>query len=152
MECGKRVDEEVNLYLNTPVQPVEAMFDFLYADPPQDLLVQRAQAIAPSSAMDEIKNGAPGAQTNAADSAAIARGEESMTTTPITSSKPSPVPWRGSWNTTNRCWCWARTSASTAACSAPLPACSSASAPTASGHPLDETTIAGLTIGPPRRA
>jgi len=36
----------VNLYLNTPVQPVEAMFDFLYADPPQDLLAQRAQAIA----------------------------------------------------------------------------------------------------------
>ncbi|MBA0284953.1 pyruvate dehydrogenase (acetyl-transferring) E1 component subunit alpha [Stenotrophomonas maltophilia] len=45
-ECGARVDEEVNLYLNTPVQPVEAMFDFLYADPPQDLLAQRAQAIA----------------------------------------------------------------------------------------------------------
>ena len=34
--------------------------------------------------MDEIKNGAPGAHTNAADSAAVARGEESMTTTPIT--------------------------------------------------------------------
>jgi len=45
-ECGTRVDEEVNLYLNTPVQPVEAMFDFLYADPPPDLLAQRAQAIA----------------------------------------------------------------------------------------------------------
>ena len=45
-ECGARVDEEVNLYLNTPVQPVEAMFDFLYADPPPDLLAQRAQAIA----------------------------------------------------------------------------------------------------------
>lgn len=34
--------------------------------------------------MDEIKNGAPGAHTNAAESAAVARGEESMTTTPIT--------------------------------------------------------------------
>lgn len=34
--------------------------------------------------MDEIKNGAPGAHTNAADSAAVARGEQSMTTTPIT--------------------------------------------------------------------
>ena len=45
-ECGVRVDEEVNAYLNCPVQPVEAMFDFLYADPPPDLLAQRAAAIA----------------------------------------------------------------------------------------------------------
>ncbi len=45
-ECAARVDEEVNAYLNTPVQPVEAMFDFLYADPPPDLLAQRAEALA----------------------------------------------------------------------------------------------------------
>ena len=45
-ECGARVDEEVNAYLNTPVQPVEAMFDYLYADPPLELLQQRAAAIA----------------------------------------------------------------------------------------------------------
>ena len=45
-ECGARVDEEVNAYLNTPVQPVEAMFDYLYADPPPELLLQRAAAIA----------------------------------------------------------------------------------------------------------
>jgi 2-oxoisovalerate dehydrogenase E1 component alpha subunit len=45
-ECGARVDEEVNAYLNTPVQPVEAMFDYLYADPPPELLQQRAAAIA----------------------------------------------------------------------------------------------------------
>ncbi len=45
-ECAARVDEEVNSYLNTPVQPVEAMFDFLYADPPPDLLAQRAEALA----------------------------------------------------------------------------------------------------------
>ncbi|HVJ39596.1 MAG TPA: pyruvate dehydrogenase (acetyl-transferring) E1 component subunit alpha [Stenotrophomonas sp.] len=45
-ECGARVDEEVNAYLNTPVQPVEAMFDYLYADPPPDLLAQRAAALA----------------------------------------------------------------------------------------------------------
>ena len=45
-ECGARVDEEVNAYLNTPVQPVEAMFDYLYADPPPELLAQRAQALA----------------------------------------------------------------------------------------------------------
>jgi len=45
-ECAARVDEEVNAYLNTPVQPVEAMFDYLYADPPPDLLAQRAQALS----------------------------------------------------------------------------------------------------------
>jgi pyruvate dehydrogenase E1 component alpha subunit len=45
-DCGKRVDEEINAYLNTPVQPVEAMFDYLYADPPPDLLEQRAAALA----------------------------------------------------------------------------------------------------------
>jgi len=44
--CGARVDEEVNAYLNTPVQPVEAMFDYLYADPPPELLAQRAAALA----------------------------------------------------------------------------------------------------------
>jgi len=34
--------------------------------------------------MDEIKNGASSAHTNAADSAAVARGEQNMTDTPIT--------------------------------------------------------------------
>lgn len=45
-ECGRRIDIEVNAYLETPVQPVEAMFDYLYADPPPELLAQRAAAIA----------------------------------------------------------------------------------------------------------
>jgi 2-oxoisovalerate dehydrogenase E1 component alpha subunit len=45
-ECAAQVDAEVNAYLNTPVQPVEAMFDYLYADPPPELLSQRATAIA----------------------------------------------------------------------------------------------------------
>ena len=45
-ECEAKVDEEINAYLNTPVQPVEAMFDYLYADPPPELLAQRAEAIA----------------------------------------------------------------------------------------------------------
>ena len=45
-ECGRLVDIEVNAYLETPVQPVEAMFDHLYADPPPELLAQRAAAIA----------------------------------------------------------------------------------------------------------
>ena len=40
-DCGKRVDIEINAYLETPVQPVEAMFDYLYAELPEEL---RAQA------------------------------------------------------------------------------------------------------------
>ncbi|QSX79589.1 pyruvate dehydrogenase (acetyl-transferring) E1 component subunit alpha [Agrilutibacter solisilvae] len=45
-DCGKRVDEEINAYLNTPVQPVEAMFDYLYADMPPDVQAHRAAALA----------------------------------------------------------------------------------------------------------
>ncbi|MET0288214.1 MAG: pyruvate dehydrogenase (acetyl-transferring) E1 component subunit alpha [Pseudoxanthomonas sp.] len=45
-ECGAYVDAEVNAYLATPVQPVEAMFDYLYADLPPELLKQRADAMA----------------------------------------------------------------------------------------------------------
>ena len=45
-ECGRTIDVEINAYLESKVQPVEAMFDYLYADPPQDLLDQRADAIA----------------------------------------------------------------------------------------------------------
>ena len=44
-ECGRRVDEEVNAYLETKVQPVEAMFDYLYAELPADLQAQRADAL-----------------------------------------------------------------------------------------------------------
>ncbi|MFT4257197.1 MAG: pyruvate dehydrogenase (acetyl-transferring) E1 component subunit alpha [Pseudoxanthomonas sp.] len=45
-ECTALVDAEIEAYLNTPVQPVEAMFDYLYADPPPDVLAQRAAALA----------------------------------------------------------------------------------------------------------
>ncbi|PJJ96966.1 pyruvate dehydrogenase (acetyl-transferring) E1 component subunit alpha [Lysobacteraceae bacterium NML03-0222] len=45
-ECTARVDTEINAYLETPVQPVEAMFDYLYADMPLDLQRQRTAAIA----------------------------------------------------------------------------------------------------------
>ena len=45
-ECGKRVDVEINAYLETPVQPVEAMFDFLYADMPPDVRAHRDAVIA----------------------------------------------------------------------------------------------------------
>jgi len=56
-ECGKKVDVEINAYLETAVQPVEAMFDYLYADPPPDLLAQRAAAIALDKAALEKRNG-----------------------------------------------------------------------------------------------
>lgn len=45
-ECARQVDAEINAYLETPVQPVTAMFDYLYADPPPDLLAQREMALA----------------------------------------------------------------------------------------------------------
>ena len=45
-ECGKQVDVEINAYLETPVQPVEALFDYLYADMPADLMAQREAAVA----------------------------------------------------------------------------------------------------------
>ncbi len=45
-ECGKSIDVEINAYLETPVQPVEAMFDYLYGDMPADVLAQRDAAIA----------------------------------------------------------------------------------------------------------
>ncbi|WP_374601317.1 pyruvate dehydrogenase (acetyl-transferring) E1 component subunit alpha [Arenimonas sp.] len=44
-KCGKLVDIEVNAYLETKVQPVEAMFDYLYAELPAELEAQRADAI-----------------------------------------------------------------------------------------------------------
>jgi pyruvate dehydrogenase E1 component alpha subunit len=45
-ECEKRVDVEVNAYLETKPQPVEAMFDYVYAELPPDLAAQRAEALA----------------------------------------------------------------------------------------------------------
>lgn len=45
-DCGKRVDIEINAYLETPVQPVQAMFDYLYAELPEELRAQRDAAIA----------------------------------------------------------------------------------------------------------
>jgi pyruvate dehydrogenase E1 component alpha subunit len=45
-ECEPRVNDEVNAYLETKAQPVEAMFDYLYGDMPADVLAQRAEALA----------------------------------------------------------------------------------------------------------
>ncbi len=45
-ECAKKVDVEINAYLETPVQPVEAMFDYLYADMPADVQAHRAAVLA----------------------------------------------------------------------------------------------------------
>jgi pyruvate dehydrogenase E1 component alpha subunit len=45
VEANKRADEEVNAYLATGVQPVEAMFDYLYGDMPHDVAAQRAEAL-----------------------------------------------------------------------------------------------------------
>ena len=45
-ECGKKIDIEINAYLETRTQPVEAMFDYLYAELPADLAAQRADAIS----------------------------------------------------------------------------------------------------------
>lgn len=45
-ECETRVGEEVDAYLNTRSQPVEAMFDYLYAEAPLDIAQQRALAVS----------------------------------------------------------------------------------------------------------
>ena len=44
-DCATRVDAEVNAYLETKSQPIEAMFDFTYAEVPADLATQRQAAI-----------------------------------------------------------------------------------------------------------
>ena len=44
-ESNRLADIEVNAYLETKVQPVEARFDFLYADLPHDVAAQRADAL-----------------------------------------------------------------------------------------------------------
>jgi len=45
-ECNRLTDIEVNAYLETKTQPVEAMFDFMFAELPHDLAAQRAEALA----------------------------------------------------------------------------------------------------------
>ena len=45
VECGKRVDEEIDAYLAVKPQPVSAMFDYTYAELPLDFERQRADAL-----------------------------------------------------------------------------------------------------------
>ena len=44
-QCAKDVDDAVNEYLNTEIQPPESMFDYLFANMPESLRAQREQAI-----------------------------------------------------------------------------------------------------------
>ena len=55
-ECGTLIDVEINAYLECPVQPVEAMFDFLYAELPEELIAQRAAAVALDRAAKEQRS------------------------------------------------------------------------------------------------
>jgi len=50
VQCGQRMDEEVNAYLGTRTQPLEATFDYTYAELPIDLVEQRTAALAAESA------------------------------------------------------------------------------------------------------
>ncbi|HET8898901.1 MAG TPA: pyruvate dehydrogenase (acetyl-transferring) E1 component subunit alpha [Rhodanobacteraceae bacterium] len=45
-ECDEWMDNEVNAYLETKAQPIEAIFDYTWAELPADLEKQRAQAQA----------------------------------------------------------------------------------------------------------
>lgn len=45
-DCSAKIDIEVNAYLETKAQPVEAMFEFVYAELPPDLVAQRAEVLA----------------------------------------------------------------------------------------------------------
>jgi pyruvate dehydrogenase E1 component alpha subunit len=45
-DCAAKVDTEVNAYLQIKAEPVEAMFDYTYAELPANLAAQRAAALA----------------------------------------------------------------------------------------------------------
>jgi pyruvate dehydrogenase E1 component alpha subunit len=44
-QAAEKVDQAVQQYLNTPKAPVEAMFDFMYAELPEFLEEQRDHAM-----------------------------------------------------------------------------------------------------------
>lgn len=51
-ECSQQIEAAVSEYLATPTPPVTAMFDYLFAHPPQRLLDQRDQAMMNSRVTD----------------------------------------------------------------------------------------------------
>jgi hypothetical protein len=136
--CAKYVDAEVNAYLETRSQPVEAMFDYTYAELPDDLPAQRR-----CWRQREHKRGA----------LRVDNGRAAPALTDFHGSNHldrSSHPGAGLRDAhTTRAWsCWARTLASTAACSAPRPGLREKfGADRVIDTPLDETTIAGLTVG-----
>ena len=44
-DCASQVDAAVDEYLNAEPQPIESMFDYMYADMPEDLRAQRERAL-----------------------------------------------------------------------------------------------------------
>jgi pyruvate dehydrogenase E1 component alpha subunit len=56
-ECGKEVEAAAKAYLATPAQPVESMFDWLYAELPGDLAEQRASLVAEAGAAGGASDG-----------------------------------------------------------------------------------------------
>lgn len=44
-DCEQIVENEVRQYLNTPPQPLESIFNYMYAEPPKELIKQRQQAV-----------------------------------------------------------------------------------------------------------
>jgi len=44
-DCEQIVEYEVQQYLNTPPQPLESIFNYMYAEPPKELIKQRQQAV-----------------------------------------------------------------------------------------------------------
>jgi pyruvate dehydrogenase E1 component alpha subunit len=44
-DCSRELDQAAEDYLATPEQPIEALFDYVYAELPADLQPQRAEAL-----------------------------------------------------------------------------------------------------------
>jgi pyruvate dehydrogenase E1 component alpha subunit len=44
-QAAEKVDQAVQKYLNTPKAPIEAMFDYMYAELPEFLVEQREHAM-----------------------------------------------------------------------------------------------------------
>ncbi len=45
-ECTQTIEQAATDYLATPRQPVSAGFDYVYAEPPEELIEQRAAALS----------------------------------------------------------------------------------------------------------